>query len=149
VTATAAPPTEEFAAAWDAFTRATRRARSRTTGSLEGSPLTLAQFQLLEGLRSGGEMTVSELAQSAGVAAPTATRMLDALERAGIAERASSAHDRRVVLVRLTRAGGAAVRTAGEHVDAARTRLRESLTAEEQVQAAALLRKLATVMDAL
>ena len=94
-------------------------------------------------------MTVSELAQAAGVAAPTATRMLDALVRAGTAERTPCERDRRVVLVSLTRAGRSAVEEAGEHVDAARARLRESLTPEEQAQAAVLLRKLATVIDAL
>jgi DNA-binding MarR family transcriptional regulator len=149
MTAAAAPPAEDFATAWEAFTRATRRARARASGPLEGSPLTLAQFQLLEAMRAGGEMTVSELAHSAGVAPPSATRMLDALVRAGLAERTPSPHDRRVVIVRLTRTGRAAMRTAGERVDAARARLRESLTPAEQAQAAPLLRKLATAMEEL
>jgi DNA-binding MarR family transcriptional regulator len=73
----------EFTSAWEEFTRAIRRARGRASGPLEGSGLTLAQFQLLEGLRSAGELTVSELAVGAGVAVPTATRMLDGLVRAG------------------------------------------------------------------
>ncbi len=147
--AVTAPPAQEFAAAWEAFTRASRRARGRATAPLEGSGLTLAQYQLLEGLQTTGEMTVSELALSAGVAPPTATRMLDALVRAGLAERRPCADDRRVVLVSLTRSGKAAVRTAGIRVEANRERLRDSLTAEEQVQAAALLRRLAAVMDEL
>ena len=79
--------TDEFTHAWEAFFRATRRARGRSTGPLEGSGLTLAQYQLLEALRETPRLPVSELAASAGVAPPTATRMLDALVRDGIAER--------------------------------------------------------------
>jgi MarR family transcriptional regulator, organic hydroperoxide resistance regulator len=144
----AAPPAHEFAAAWDAFTRASRRARSRG-GTIEGSGLTLAQFQLLEGLQTSRAMTVSELAQAAGVAPPTATRMLDALVRGGLAERTPSAADRRVVHVSLTRAGHAAVRAAAAQVAAARAAVRDSLTADEQAQAAVLLHKLAEAIDAL
>jgi MarR family transcriptional regulator, organic hydroperoxide resistance regulator len=143
MTATSAPPAAEFAAAWNAFTRATRRARSRAADPLDPSGLTLAQFQLLEALLPAREMTVSELAAAAGVAAPTATRMLDALERAGVAERTPCAADRRVVKVSLTQAGRGTVGAAAERVEAARSRVRESLTPDEQVQAAALLRKLA------
>jgi len=147
--AVTAPPAEQFAAAWETFTRASRRARGRATAPLDGSGLTLAQYHLLEGLRTAGEMTVSELALSAGVAPPTATRMLDALVRAGLAERRPSPDDRRVVFISLTRERKAAVRTAGVRVEAARARLRESLSSEEQVQAAALLRRLAVAIEEL
>jgi DNA-binding MarR family transcriptional regulator len=139
----------DFATAWESFTRASRRARSRSTGPLGGTGLTLAQFQLLEPLRATEEMTVSELAQAAGVAAPTATRMLDGLVRAGAAERTPCATDRRVVLVSLTAAGRATVEEAWHQVAAARARVRDSLTDEEQAQAAVLLGKLAEAIDAL
>ena len=142
-----APVTEDFAAAWEAFSRAQRRARARVNTRLEGSVLTLAQFQLLEGLQTESEMTVSELAVSAGVAPPTATRMLDALVKAGIAERHASPHDRRVVLVSLTPEGRASVQAAAERVERWRTALRGRLTTEEQAQAAKLLRRLADVIE--
>ena len=95
------PPTD-FAAAWEAFFRATRRARGRSTGPLSEGGLSLAQYHLLESLLDGRERTVSELALAAGVAAPTATRMLDCLVRDGHAARRPSEHDRRAVLVSLT-----------------------------------------------
>jgi DNA-binding MarR family transcriptional regulator len=144
---TGAVTTHEFTTAWDAFSRATRRARARST--LEGSPLSLAQFQLLEPLRRAEALTVSELALSAGVAPPTATRMLDVLVRDGLAERRAAEHDRRAVLISLTPDGREAVLAAAERVDAARARIRESLTPEEQEQAARLLLRLAAALDEL
>jgi DNA-binding MarR family transcriptional regulator len=151
VTASPAPAAtstaDEFSLAWEAFSRATRRARGRSSGPLEGTTLSLAQYQLLEALRTAPELPVSELATSAGVAPPTATRMLDGLVRDGVAERRASAHDRRVVLVSLTRSGRATVRAAAERVGAARARVRDHLTPAEQAQASALLRRLATIVE--
>ena len=138
---------DEFTLAWEAFFRATRRARGRAAGPLEGSRLTLAQYQLLEVLRETPRLPVSELAATAGVAAPTATRMLDGLVRDGIAERMPSERDRRVVHVALTGAGRDAVAAAAERVAAGRARVRDQLSAAEQEQAAALLRRLAGVVE--
>ena len=139
--------TDEFTLAWETFFRATRRARGRATGPLEGSRLTLAQYQLLEALRAAPRLPVSELAASAGVAPPTATRMLDALVRDGIAERTQCEKDRRVVHIALTDAGRDAVNAAAERVGAARARVRDRLSAAEQEEAAALLRRLATIVE--
>ena len=139
--------TDEFTLAWETFFRATRRARGRSTGPLEGSQLTLAQYQLLDALRSEPRLPVSELAASAGVAPPTATRMLDALVRDGIAERTPCEKDRRVVHIALTDAGRDAVDAAAERVGAGRARVRDRLSPAEQEQAAALLRRLATIVE--
>jgi DNA-binding MarR family transcriptional regulator len=144
-----APPAtaDEFTLAWEALFRATRRARGRATGPLEGSVLSLAQYQLLEALHGATDLPVSDLAASAGIAPPTATRMLDGLVRDGIVERTPAEHDRRVVLVSLTAAGREAVHAAAERVAAARARVRDQLTPAEQEQAAALLRRLATIVE--
>src|SRR3954447_6627954 len=124
-----------------------RRARGRSTGPLEGSGLSLAQFQLLEVLRDAPELPVSELAASGGVAPPTATRMLDALVRDALVERTPAEHDRRVVFVSLTPAGRDAVDAAAERVAAARARVRDRLAPAEREQAAALLRRLTTIVE--
>jgi DNA-binding MarR family transcriptional regulator len=142
-----AATTTDFTEAWEEFTRAVRRARGRAAGPLDDSGLTLAQYQLLEPLRSGEELTVSVLAVGAGVAPPTATRMLDALVRDGLVTRRPAEHDRRAVLIALTPAGREALTRAGRRVEAARARVRDSLTPEEQAQAAALLRRLAAVVE--
>jgi DNA-binding MarR family transcriptional regulator len=139
--------TDEFTQAWEGFFRATRRARGRSTGPLEGSPLSLAQYQLLDALRGGGGLPVSELAASAGVAPPTATRMLDALVRDGVVARTPCEDDRRVVNVTLTEAGREAMRAAAQRVAAGRARVRDRLTPQEREQAAALLRRLTAIVE--
>jgi len=138
---------DEFSTAWESFFRATRRARGRAIGPLEGSSLTLAQYQLLEALQTAERLPVSELAASAGVAPPTATRMLDALVREGVVARTPCEDDRRVVRVALTAGGRDAVATAGRQVAERRARVRDQLSPEEQAQAAALLRRLAAVLE--
>jgi len=138
---------DEFSTAWESFFRATRRARGRAIGPLDGSSLTLAQYQLLEALQTAERLPVSELAASAGVAPPTATRMLDALVREGVVARTPCEDDRRVVRVALTEGGRDAVATAGRQVAERRARVRDQLSPEEQAQAAALLRRLAAVLE--
>ena len=138
---------DEFSTAWESFFRATRRARGRAIGPLEGSSLTLAQYQLLEALQTAERLPVSELAASAGVAPPTATRMLDALVREGVVARTPCEDDRRVVRVALTEGGRDAVATAGRQVAERRARVRDQLSPDEQAQAAALLRRLADIVE--
>ncbi|QHC22784.1 MarR family winged helix-turn-helix transcriptional regulator [Streptomyces sp. GS7] len=109
---------------FQAFTRAVhdllgavRRTRGRLAG--QGRPaLSLSQIQLLEALADHGGLGVGELAERAGVTAPTATRMLKQLERDGIVTRTRAAGDERRVQVALTDTGAALL---SEH----RTRLRE------------------------
>jgi DNA-binding MarR family transcriptional regulator len=141
------PAADEFTEAWETFFRATRRARGRSAGPLDGTRLTLSQYQLLEALRAAPRLPVSELAASAGVAPPTATRMLDALVRDGLAERTPCTDDRRVVHIALTDAGQEAVAEAAERVAAGRARVRDQLTPAEQEQAAKLLRRLAGIVE--
>ncbi|HEX2290664.1 MAG TPA: MarR family transcriptional regulator, partial [Pseudonocardiaceae bacterium] len=93
-----------FEAAWDEFFAAIRRARGRAARE-HGDELTLSQYNLLGALGEHSELPVGEVALAAGVAAPTATRMLDHLQRAGIVRRAHSTRDRRVVTVALTTQG--------------------------------------------
>jgi DNA-binding MarR family transcriptional regulator len=138
--------TDQFAAAWERFFRTTRRLRSRAgKHDLEG--LSLPQYHLLEILREADELTVGVLAEAAGVAAPTATRMLDCLARKGYVERRHSEEDRRAVLVSLTPSGRVAVEGAHERVSAWRRRVYDALEPEERERAAALLTRLSQVME--
>jgi DNA-binding MarR family transcriptional regulator len=139
--------TDQFAAAWETFFRTTRRLRSRAGRQpLEG--LTLPQYHLLEALRDADELTVGLLAEAAGVAPPTATRMLDCLARDGYVTRRHSEEDRRSVLISLTPSGRIAVQAAHEQVSVWRRRVFESLEPEEREQAAALLNRLSDAMEA-
>lgn len=137
---------DQFSAAWEAFFRTTRRLRSRAgKHPLEG--LSLPQYHLLESLLTADELPVGALAEAAGVAPPTATRMLDCLARDGHVERRHSETDRRAVLVSLTPSGRAAVEAAHEQVTAWRRRIFESLEPGEREQAAALLTRLTAVLE--
>jgi DNA-binding MarR family transcriptional regulator len=137
---------DQFTAAWETFFRTTRRLRSRAGKQpLEG--LSLPQYHLLEALRDADELTVGVLAEAAGVAPPTATRMLDCLARDGYVARRHSETDRRSVLVSLTPSGRIAVEAAHQRVSAWRRRVLESLEPEEREQAAALLMRLSQAME--
>lgn len=138
--------TDQLATAWEGFFRTTRRLRSRAgKHPIEG--LSLPQYHLLEALRDDDELTVGVLAEAAGVAPPTATRMLDCLARDGYVARRHSETDRRAVLVSLTPPGRVALETAHEQVSAWRRRVFERLEPEEREQAAALLTRLTAVLE--
>lgn len=137
--------TDEFTAAWESFFRTTRRLRSRAGRLPDG--LSLPQYYVLEALRGSVERTVGELAEAAGVAAPTATRMLDCLARDGYVTRRHSEIDRRAVLVSLTPAGADAVEVAHERMEVFRRRVFEALEPAEREQAAALFARLSQVLE--
>jgi DNA-binding MarR family transcriptional regulator len=136
----------DLAAAWEEFFRTTRRLRSRA-GKHSLESLSLPQYQLLESLRDSDELSVGVLAEAAGIAAPTATRMVDCLERDGHVSRRHSETDRRAVLVSLTASGRAAVEAAHAQVSAWRRRVFESLEPAEREQAAALLSRLTKALQ--
>lgn len=71
--------------------------------------LTDAQWKPLWMLKSGRASTAHELARQAMIDAGAITRMVDRLEAKGLIERVRSEADRRVVHLRLTEAGEAAV----------------------------------------
>jgi DNA-binding MarR family transcriptional regulator len=142
----AATATRDFTASWERFFRITRRIRARA-GRAELDGLSLSQYQLLEPLRTADELTVGELAESAGVAAPTATRMLDCLARDGLIERRHSEQDRRAVLVSLTAEGAATVERAHARAEEWRGRVFASLEPGEREQAARLLSRLADILE--
>jgi DNA-binding MarR family transcriptional regulator len=71
--------------------------------------LTDAQWKPLWMLKAGRASTANELARETCIDAGAITRMLDRLEAKGLIERVRSETDRRVVHLRLTDAGEAAV----------------------------------------
>jgi DNA-binding MarR family transcriptional regulator len=87
------------------------------------------------------------LAASAGVAQPTATRTLDALEREGVIERRPSTEDRRSVVVTLTARGRKLLDRKRKLVAAKRAAVYESLGDEEREHAASVLRALANAIE--
>lgn len=128
-----------------AFFAAARRARGRAAHVEEG--LSLAQYQLLVGLREVASLTVGELGAASGVAQPTATRMLALLERRAVVVRARDERDGRRVSVRLTDAGREALEAKHAEIEAAKRKIASQFTPAERARAAALLERLARVID--
>ena len=67
--------------------------------------LTPAQFSTLIAIRENPDARLSDLSEALGIRRPNFVAMVDELERRGLAERASSAADRRAKTVRLTDVG--------------------------------------------
>jgi MarR family transcriptional regulator, organic hydroperoxide resistance regulator len=139
---------DAFVDAWDQFFAAIRHARGRAAQA-QGSEITLSQHHLLGALAEDRELRIGELALAAGVTPPTATRMLDSLERGGMIKRASSPDDRRAVNVRLTAKGRRLLEAKRRLVTGKRRALYASLSPSERKQAVRLLNRLAEVIEEL
>jgi DNA-binding MarR family transcriptional regulator len=138
---------QAFVSAMDEFVRAWRRARMRLR-STDG--LSFAQYHLVEPLVDAeAPMSVGELATRAGVAAPTATRMLDSLVRDGLCERTRDEGDRRCVKVSLTADGRRAAAERTRQTTERAVRMYASLTKTERRDAARLLQRLAAAIEEL
>jgi DNA-binding MarR family transcriptional regulator len=77
--------------------------RARTADSALGVPP--GQLSALSVLAFGGERTIAQLADAEQVTSPTMTRIVDGLERAGLAQRTPHPSDGRATIVRATSDG--------------------------------------------
>jgi DNA-binding MarR family transcriptional regulator len=73
-----------------------------------GGGLSITEAGLLRSL-GDGPLRITALAESEGLAQPTTTLLVKRLEQQGLVTRERQDHDRRVVLVRLTDEGAAAI----------------------------------------
>ncbi len=139
---------EQFESAWNEFFAAYRRSRGR---AVQKNPpvLTPSQFHLLSPLVRQRELPVGELAIAAGVAPPTATRMLDTLLEKGLVERVRSESDRRVVVVTLSSKGRRLVTARLKVGNARRLAIYETLSEDDRDSVAKLLKRLTEVVDEL
>lgn len=142
------PPADEFLAAFDVLVQAVRRARGAPAHDGERG-LTLSQYGLLQPLASADGARVRQLADQAGVAPPTATRILDALERRGIVERRPSTDDRRGVSVTLTAEGREVLCSEDRWMRARERDFYATLPRNERALAPDLLVRLAELIDEL
>lgn len=143
-----ADSTVSFSEALHEFFQASRRARGRAASRPSPSGLSLAQFHLLEPLAQGPH-TNRQLAEAAGVSAPTATRMIDVLVRSELVTRVEDPADRRAVLISLTAEGKRALGTKLREYEGVRQQIATALGVEERRVAADLLHRLAEVMEEL
>lgn len=134
---------ERFTEAWDDFSNALRRARSRAWQ--QPAPLTPAQYHLLLALSHEPGLGVGDMA-AAGCTSPTASRILDGLERDGVVAREGSTEDRRRTIVSLTAKGKRLLARQRHKHDQKKQRLYDELSPAERRQAESLLRRLAEVV---
>ncbi len=135
-----------FLDAFDTFVQAVRRARGGRAREHERA-LTLSQYGLLQPLGQSDGARVRDLAEQAGIAPSTATRILDALERRGIVDRRPSDSDRRGVKVTLTVAGRDVLRDEDDWLRAREREFYACLPDDERRLAPDLLLRLADLID--
>lgn len=139
---------DEFLAAFDAFVQAVRRARGAASHAGD-SALSLSQYSLLLGLVGREQARVQDLAADAGIAASTATRILDVLERRDVVRRTRSSEDRRAVTVALTARGRAVFAEQRHWIRRQEREFYATLPQQERELAPDLLVRLAALIDAL
>lgn len=131
------------------FLAATRRGRARAARDPDLAGLALGQYQLLDAIARVGHAGTARIAEEAGIAQPTATRGLAALERKGYIRRAARKGDRRGVAVTLTAPGRRALARRQHYIDTKLAELHESLSARERQQTVELLQRLSALIDSL
>lgn len=137
---------DQFLAAFEALAQAVRRARGAPARAGDRA-LTLSQYSLLQGLAGREAARVQDLAVEAGITASTATRILDALERREIVERARSDEDRRVVIVTLTESGRELLQSQADWLRGCQREFFATLPRSERESAPDLLLRLAVFID--
>jgi DNA-binding MarR family transcriptional regulator len=139
---------DELVDAFDAFVKAAKRSRARAEGD-GGGVLTSSQADLLAPLLvcEPGGMGLRALARLAGIAAPTATRMVDGLQERGLVTRRRDPDDGRAVLIALTADGEEALRERRAQLLARRRAMFELLTPSERRAAARVLSRLTSAFE--
>jgi DNA-binding MarR family transcriptional regulator len=90
----------------EAFWAVARRLRDTSQETLAPWDITPAQLRALRMLRRHGVMRLSELSDRLRIAPRSATEVVDALEKRGLAARRPDPGDRRATLVEVTDGGG-------------------------------------------
>jgi len=90
----------------EAFWAVARRLRDTSQETLAPWDITPAQLRALRVLRRHGVMRLSELSDRLRIAPRSATEVVDALEKRGLAGRRPDPGDRRATLVEVTDDGG-------------------------------------------
>jgi DNA-binding MarR family transcriptional regulator len=132
----------EFGAALQELFRAVLRASGRGVPGGD-TELTMSQYWVMDAL-ADKPLTVTEVARSARVAVPSATRALRALERRGFVELERNAHDDgRLVTVALTGSGLEVLNEKRDWVRTAQRELFDALSPAERRTAASTLSAIA------
>ncbi len=114
------------------------------SAALSEHGITMAQYNALRILRGSHpeRLTCSTVGERLLDRTPDVTRLLDRLERAGLAERVRAEHDRRVVHVGITERGVALLDAAKPAMEALEARLAETAAEDDFRAINALLERL-------
>lgn len=135
-------------ALWDLLLELGRRRslRDPLLALVEGLQLTPPQLHAISWLGVDGSLPISVLAQRIGISGPSATGLVDRLEKLGYVERRPNPDDRRVVLVSLTPAGES---LAGECMSVVKQRLDHLMGVLKPASRKALIRLLREIDEAM
>ncbi len=103
--ATAADPTTDDTALGTLLAAAHQRCRQAFNRGLRAAGIEARHFAVLRGLAQHGPVSQRELIELLDVDKSAMVRIIDDLERQGLAERRRALHDRRAYAVRLTTEG--------------------------------------------
>ena len=116
-------------------------------GTIHHMSLTPAQLFVLMLVAEKEDCRLSDISRELSISAPTATGIVDRLERDGYAERRHDDKDRRAVNVVLTKKGKKFISESHTKKFERFRRIFQLLTPEEQAQYLNILRKLVEGMD--
>jgi DNA-binding MarR family transcriptional regulator len=128
------------------------RAARRTGGAAhttKGDGISVPQLVVLSAIDSVGERGVSAVADKAGLAQPTVTRALAALERGGMVLRTPHVRDGRTTCLVLTAAGQAVLKDKRRDTVGRFAELWDDLGDDQREQAVHLVRRLSAIADGL
>jgi DNA-binding MarR family transcriptional regulator len=148
-------PGDESVELFDDFVEAVldlMRAARRTGGAAhatKGDGISVPQLVVLGAIDSAGDRGVSAVADRAGLAQPTVTRALAALERRGMVLRTPHARDGRSTSLALTAAGHEVLKDKRREVVGRFAELWDTLEDDQREHAVLLVRRLSAVADEL
>lgn len=127
---------------WIVLNRAVRSIEGPLRQQVEAHGLSYTEFAVLEALLHKGPLPIGEIGSRVLLTSGSMTYVIDKLEYRGLLQRHTSETDRRVIHAQLTDEGHRLIATVFEEHEALIRDLSQGLTAAEQHQATALLKRL-------
>lgn len=139
---------EQFQRAWTELINAAIHARSRSGHGHRGAEeLTLTQTLLMEAVRGMESPSVGAVAQIVGVSSPSATRMIQQLERKGMLARHRSERDERSTVVTITDEGELVLAERRKDMERKQRQVFDAIRPSMRPMVLTLLRDLRDAMD--
>jgi DNA-binding MarR family transcriptional regulator len=129
-----------------ALRRILRATEENTRRIARATGLTAPQLAVMQIVAEAGEIAPSMIARRAGIAPPTATALIEKLDRRGLLSRRRSETDRRSLRVALTEAGRAALEQAPDPLHARFSERFAEIPAWEQAMIVAALERVAALV---